>query len=204
MASVYARSCTLTYTFLLCRVEGTHVSDENVSCLVLKSVFSYCSAPDLIQLDYFNNRCFVFYYSKDGFSVFTLTVATVFGKFKSVSSCSLRSGSQLSEPRDSNEVLSWHSHLPLFFYIPDHCQSWLCWSCTKIFGRHPDPFNLRPVSFLEIVKAEFILKDKSNKLTSGQYSGRFCEDTTESLGASCKVEHCSLYAELLEELLLEM
>lgn len=34
MASVYARSCTLTYTFLLCRVEGTHVSDGNVSCLV--------------------------------------------------------------------------------------------------------------------------------------------------------------------------
>lgn len=80
------------------------MSDENVSCLVLKSVFSYCSAPDLIQLDYFNNL--YFYYSKDDFSVFTLTVATVFGKFKSVSSCSLRSGSQLSEPRDSNEVLS--------------------------------------------------------------------------------------------------
>ena len=37
MASVYARSCTLTYTFLLCRVEGTHVSDGNVSYLVPSS-----------------------------------------------------------------------------------------------------------------------------------------------------------------------
>lgn len=34
MASVYARSCTLTYTFPFCGVEGTHVSDGNVSCLV--------------------------------------------------------------------------------------------------------------------------------------------------------------------------
>lgn len=34
MASVYARSCTLTYTFPFCEVEGTHVSDGNVSCLV--------------------------------------------------------------------------------------------------------------------------------------------------------------------------
>ena len=40
MASVYARSCTLTYTFLLCRVEGTHVSDGNVSCLVTSGLFS--------------------------------------------------------------------------------------------------------------------------------------------------------------------
>lgn len=34
MASVYARSGTLTYTFRFCGVEGTHVSDCNVSCLV--------------------------------------------------------------------------------------------------------------------------------------------------------------------------
>lgn len=37
MASVYARSCTLTYTFPFCGVEGTHVSDGNVSCLVPSS-----------------------------------------------------------------------------------------------------------------------------------------------------------------------
>lgn len=34
MTSVYAGSCTLTYTFPFCGVEGTHVSDSYVSCLV--------------------------------------------------------------------------------------------------------------------------------------------------------------------------
>lgn len=72
MASVYARSCTLTYTFPLCRVEGTHVSDENVSCLVTSGLFSLLLSSWHNSLQLFNDHSFIFYYSKDGFSVFTL------------------------------------------------------------------------------------------------------------------------------------
>lgn len=44
MASVYARSCTLTYTFLLCRVEGLHVSDRWSVCCLAQAVFFCYSA----------------------------------------------------------------------------------------------------------------------------------------------------------------
>lgn len=44
-ASVYARSCALTYTFLSCRVEGTHVLGENVFCLVVSALFSALWIP---------------------------------------------------------------------------------------------------------------------------------------------------------------